>query len=741
MKLFMKQTIIALYAIICTTFLYSCKEEEPPVSFAEAEVSIDIKSTTSNSITFSITAENTESAFYRYFESNNQNSGNEYTEIEADSDITLNGLNEKTEYTIAAYGINGDGQRGKEVTASAVTDENPFVRITEIKATSRSVSFKISTTNAVSYGYCVYPEANPENTEMTIVENGESASFEIDGLVPDTDYIIAAEAYNASGDKSEKITKNFKTEIEPEIEVSDCESDGESATITVICKNAEKYYYALTKKTEAEPSEKEYVSDKASDNPTKIYFYELEENQEYRLWTFAESKNGSRGIVSSYDFNSGNITDKKEFHVSVSEITKFDAKINVEWDGSKYSNVYWVAASTETIPDQDNFNWETAISSWQAQEIMTPGEYMLSSFFLDPGTKVRVGFLFKGHDGQEDSEIWKDIDLKRILFGESECSINIEITKTSYSAITYIPTAENGTTGYFFGYTSNKDEIERYAMDMIRYTPLYTFGEEIIQGSLSKETKYYLIAVPIDNEGKFGNIVTIEASTGKPEINGTGLMTATLSESSYCSLKYKIELGNDASSAVYLVFQDGMFQTDEEKLNNLATSYNKIYSSGDIDISYLQNGEKLKNGQKYEIWFSAIDKYGRLGEIVKSIGETQKITVDGNGKAEITVDEIHFEQPAGFKGKITVKPDNNTEGFYYMITSKDIAESFSDTDIMEMILSGQGSEYIKGTYQIAGWDGNGEYLPSDSYLTVLPIDNSGRISPLIKYFIEESASK
>lgn len=731
--------ISAILLTLFCTFALACKKTEEPAK--PAGIRIEVNKTTTSSVTFTLIPENAVSMAYSFAPSDNTENA-AFTELQGteQQEITISDLEGNKEYTITANATNSDGVTCSNVTEKAVTTESASVKVELLSVTGNSVTFKISTVNAVSFSYAVVKPTEIENAELTEVNEAGPKEITETGLESGTVYSIIAYAYNADGEQSEMVLEPAKTEIMPEITVSNIETDENSATVTFECKNTLNLFYALTEKGAPAPEEKDFSSSTVTDKPFTAYFYELELGSEYTIWTYGTNKTGYKGELTSTDF----IVEKgeeKDYKVSISNITQFDAEVNITWDQTKYPEAYWVVMSPNAIPDPSSFNWKEAIDNYAAQTVWGPGTYNLSSFMIQPGERYRIGVMFKSaEETTSDAYIWKDVDLKKVNIGESDCSIKIEHIMSAHSTITYKVINEKNAEYYYIGYTDSEDKVESSVLDVIKYgTKCYDFNMETSQGYLETEKEYYIIAVPVDAEGKFGNYTVLEASTTAIEITGDATLSCELTSASYCSLEYNVEFISGVTEAPYIVFKEGDYASDDEILKALASSYSKAYASGPINVTFLATGGQLTNNTSYNLWIAPLDKYGRLGQITKLTNSTKKITFDGTGNVAIRIDEFS-NQEVGFKIKATLTPDSNVSGYLYKFTHSSSVDGFTDEAIVEGFYNGWTPEMTTGEIQTTGWDGTGESIYADTYLIILPFDQSGRMCPLIKYFIEDTAS-
>lgn len=86
-------------------------------------------------------------------------------------------------------------------------DTTPTIKVTNVKANSKQVSFTLEPTNAIRYEYSVAKSG--VNAGMNSIENSKSRDFVIEGLEEGANYDIKAIAYGKDNVKSEVVIEPF----------------------------------------------------------------------------------------------------------------------------------------------------------------------------------------------------------------------------------------------------------------------------------------------------------------------------------------------------------------------------------------------------------------------------------------------------------------------------------------------------------------------------------------------------
>lgn len=730
----MKQKLFALMlslSAMAMTVFTSCDKDEPE-QFKPASVEIKIESTSSTGISFTLTPSDAEQAFYKCVKSSEPESGT-YTETNGKeaSTIQIDNLEENTEYTISAYAVNAAGENSETVSETAVTTSLASVKIKVTSVTDSSITFTLTPVNAVNCHYAVTDPAQAETAELTNeTGSGKEGEYTIAGLEAGKRYTIAATATNASGEISARSYASSLTEETPYIEITSIETDGTSAKITIESTGCETMYYCMKNEGES-ASESDFKELKYS----TLYLYELEKDHNYSIYLYGKNRNGYKGKTVTQNFSAIEGEDKG-YKVTISEITSFDASVNISWNEESYKGAYWIVDSPKNLATPEKFDWQESIANYTARPVYSQGISKLSYFTIQPGEMYRMGIIFTDKDGNPDlsTATWKDIQLDEINFGEAACSVEIEKISVAYSTLVY-KIKNSGASAYYLGYKAKAsiEDVTSYAKEIIKGTSKNTFDTEIKLQYLSQSTDYLLLVIPVDENGKYGKISELEFSTEDIVSKGNSQMEVVNSENEYTKLSFEVNFGENTEKVYYVSFSDDSFgfDSDEAIMKKLAYSNNFITESKTVTISY------LTSNTEYNIWFASANKYGEIGSIQKFKTKTKAVEFNGTGTVSVQINEITQDNNR-FKTKFTMTPDQNISKYYYRTGNVFLLDALSDEQFVEQFHNGYTA--MEGTYTDSGKDGSGVYVDKNAYIIILPIDKNGNLCPLVKYFIEETSS-
>lgn len=737
MKSLFKSTIL-FFAILSVSaaVIISCKESLPEPA-EPASVSVKVLKTTMSSIVFGITPKNAVTFSYAFAKSTEvanvefvDTEGSEYIEVE------MQNLEPSTEYVIIANATNIDGVTSENVQERVITTDKASITIEILDSKIKTVQFKIKPVNAVSYKYTVAESSSAETVELVnMVENGEECTYSLDNLNPDTRYAVVAEAVNSSGDISERAYGPFVTDKNPEILLDTIITDVNAGFVRVSTSDVKEMYYAVVKKGET-PAE--YVKVKEIKDTMEFYIYDLDMATDYTFSAYGLNLNGLQGDLLEADFTTGS-NENADYSLMFSNVTSFDLNFVFNWNTDIYGSAYFVVGEPEQL-DPNTYDFEANI--YNMFMINSPDSLNSRDYgqFL-PGKKYRIGVIFNDLEGNmvHEAVIWKEFQLKDMSFGDSDAKVEIVPTIVSYSTIGYKVLNKGNAEAYYYDRWTTKDlpydDITDVAKVILSrpWCKYSEFDVETIYTHQSAETSYTFIAIPVDAEGRYGEIFTIEITTKPITTDGIGDYEVDFAEASYTNFQFDVKIGDNTNEVVYVKFKEGDngYDTEENIIKKLAYSYNNINNDGRLMIDY------LSVDTEYNIWFASMDKNYKLGNIVKFKQRTMKPVFDGTGSVDVSVENF-VKIDWGYKAKIKFSPDANVEKYYYRLLDESTLENMTDEKFVEQFLAGTSYTVYTGEYIAEGWDGEGEYLSNKYYVVVLPIDKSNKLCPLIKYKIEDT---
>lgn len=731
--------IALLFAGIIAALSVSCRQDEAAAPLASLTLTVD--GATAESITFTITPDANTACFHYACVPTSDTASATYTKVtdQAPLTVTEDSLIPDTEYTVMAYAENMDGLAGSKVKAAAVTTSAPQVSITVIESASTTVRFSISALNADSYSYGVLRSSEAAEGELPgLSEDGSEHEFVVDTLAPLTSYAVAAEAVNSAGEVSERTMVAFRTDVLPVVSIGDAVADLTSAVIPLAWSGCDAVYYALVEKGSV-PEVYEAV-DMGTGSETELYFYDLAGETGYTFTAYGVTEKGNYGDTVAVDFVTTDID--SDHKVIVSDVSSYDAKFTVTWDAEKYSGCRWIADLSANIGDPADFNWEEAISSSKVRYAYNGSSVNLSTFSPVSSEKYRAGFIFLDLDGNPvpESSIWREVQLDQITFGDSDCSAEMEVVSVSFSKLRY-KVSGDGADMYYFGVTPTQliENLEDYALTVIKTKPLTSFDEVVERLNLVPETSYTAVVLPVDENGRFGAIESEEFVTETLELNGSGEINITLKESDWVSATFDVQFGENTVKVVQTHSMTPL-GSEEDILDELeymsVVSRKQIYESCDfVQTAYITS---YTDNILYS-YFVAVDEAGRFSDLCQFETRLPNLVFDGTGSVEIRIDKA---VPNGrvFEIDYTITPDDNVAYYYYRPIGYSTQAALSDEALAVQFLTLDYSPVI-GTLSTHSPKNGEASVSTDHYIVVMPVDKSGRLCKPIRYHIEETSAE
>ena len=206
MKMRMLFAAFMLFAMVgCTNDEPTPNPNTPPVEEKEPTVAIEVKSITTDAITFTISATDAQSITYLLTEGNVAADADrvvsEGTKVEA-GEITCSELKADTDYAIAVVAVNIEKQAYAYTGAKTEAIPMPEVTVSlrEGSVTENSLSFFVSSTEADTLKWVCIEDGSRDVTAAQVITNGTVAEANVESevvvenLEPNTSYAIYAAA-------------------------------------------------------------------------------------------------------------------------------------------------------------------------------------------------------------------------------------------------------------------------------------------------------------------------------------------------------------------------------------------------------------------------------------------------------------------------------------------------------------------------------------------------------------------
>lgn len=218
MKKLIRQFLFAA-ALLCVSCFAGCNNDDPKPQYEAPTIAITQVVPTASSVAFTLTP--THAVRYTYAVALKDAAGTP-VEVQGSEAVTrtVDGLEADREYTITAVAYGQDGMQSEAATYDFVTNAHAQIVISEVTTTYKGASFTLTPTNATGCAYRCVSVPDPYRTtrsdqEWIHVTGGEPTDVELTGLTASTVYRIEAYASNAEGN-GPIVEREFITEPMPE---------------------------------------------------------------------------------------------------------------------------------------------------------------------------------------------------------------------------------------------------------------------------------------------------------------------------------------------------------------------------------------------------------------------------------------------------------------------------------------------------------------------------------------------
>lgn len=493
--------------------------------------------------------------------------------------------------------------------------------------TSTTVSFTINYENAKTLAYACIEEANVENVELTEVELEEakgSMPVSLDNLTAETAYVVVAEATNADGVKSDRVTEKFTTAAAPApdaptVVIGNITADITAATVAVTISNADAFYYAVVAKGE-EPTE--YKNDVEA-TATQVVLSELTAATDYTFYAYA-AQGETEGEVVSKDFTTlaeeGIVLDGEgDIEVTFSSATANALEFDVQLVdlGTTTKRAYYIFSEagkyTEETATEELVNGENASMITSSGLVVVGGD-------LTPETSYDVWFIACDMNNKySDLVKMTESTIAEEPAGEPVAELG-EVTDKSIE-INFLVESNYGMKVMVFPKGTFADEdaaLEEFANGW-KYVRLVEDPSPYVANALAPATTYEVWVAEMTGAEAYGPITKLETTTAEEAV---GAAVAEVGEvtSNSITLNY---LSTDNKGMKIMVFTEGTFTDDAAAVKEFATGWKYAWTddSGATSIVITEWGmnkmKPIEAETTYQIWVAELVDAENYGPITK----------------------------------------------------------------------------------------------------------------------------
>lgn len=599
----------------------------------------------------------------------------------------------------------------------------PSVSISDVKATFESVSFKINLEKAVSYSYSVAPKN--ETPEMTVVESGESAVVEVDGLLPETYYEIRVKAVSKDDIESDIVVQEFLTNSKATVKIAKIECTHNTASVTFESVNSDGIKYIFYKKDER-PSSPEWIEVENMDAPA-AELADLAPETTYAVEAVSYNEE-SESDPDIKEFTTLEEPDPLEVEMyATASCVYVDFKLNKNRAASYIYTVPNVAEymGFSTVED---FLADVDANSWKYEPQTESSVQVFTG--MDSGSEILLFVLARDAEGKTiESTVQKfTVNTKEFnIIGESAVGapvlnngkagdryFNIDITLSSEQIMYGAKAVLKSLIG---------ESLDEYISQNLSSIDLYPAPESgsvtAEMNNLLPDTSYVFISFGVDKEGLFSDKVTSEFKTSPMEYDKDVTVSLEVVKRTFDSVTFDVVTAGDVKEIVYFnIDKNMMFGSDEEYFMMLLDPFAQ-------KVVYDENGQFnvpwLMYGTKYVIYLMPVTSDGKYGTPLKYEYSTAEYSDMKGGAATLEIKDVNITGESS--GVFTVVPGSECVSMIY---------SVMDVETYDM------NKYALGNYVCMNAGGNvipvsGEmqmdvYLWADFYIVAIAMDKDGKCS-------------
>lgn len=757
--------------LLClTAFLFAGCSDDSSVeqSAPEASVAIAELEAGENSVTFRLIP--TDAASLTYKISTVQGEGGDLIRLDngEEQTVTVEHLTADTDYVLTAVAYNRDAKASKPAveqfrTLPRTLPDHPYVAIRDVKPTYNSVTFTLKASNAFRFGYKI--TTSPDETgEMTFYRNTDEQTVEVKGLSASTEYIITALAYDEEGNAYDPETRRFKTEAFPEgpasIEISEIKVTHSSITFTLTPDRALRYAY----KVDTADGEAEMTVVEGSEAGTYIVG-NLKAESAYVLTAVAYNGKEEPCEPATHSFT----TPVYEPFMKLEAVaTAHGIYVKTEIDSQQHP-LYFLQifdpAQTYTSADfSEQFQVDSreqfihylevgalgsdlrtaSVSEWNKTLLASSSPEVL----LYAVPVARQGADIVCNDYGEILEMTLTFPARDEL-GAGTAAVALAEPVIDGNGMEAALSLQNDPVAYMVGLATMADirqvgtpeEYVQRMLDANEYDYLIrsteNFSDTWETSSLSAGTDYCLFSFAYGSDGKLGALQSRQFSTeDNISYNQDYTVDAALKSVAFTSATFSIKR-NGFTKGKYAFVTRAVFDSAYEgNLNRfvqqeLIGGYPlSLYSDNDI------KGSRLEYDTEYLLVVLPVvsDEYG-----VPATVEFRTLGYEPTGQTRVavTVDSIEDFYGASNYAKVTVTPDADCAGYYYLLLSKTACDAADN--LGETVCKNTNLNYRSAT-EAATFDT--AYYYEDSYLILIPTDSEGRMSePVVSELLPSTVGR
>ena len=729
MKKILRTLWLGAVALCAAGSVASCSDDDPVPTPYEPKITISDVTATGSSVQFTLTP--TDAVRYTYAVAPKGETADPVS-VESDKATTqkVEDLEADITYTITAVAFAADGTRSQAATHDFTTNPKATVVVGEqIEVTFFSARLILTPTNATSVSYTHYPaQARPDAPKWVEVSGNGPIEVTLDELESETEYVLEAYASNGDGDGDPVKSPVFRTDAAPSVEIGEVTATATTAACTLTPSHASGMKYTCYPAGQR-PSEPEWT-DLAQDAAVDVTISKLTPATSYVIEALAYTAAGEGEAVVSEPFATAELPALSVRTAATSSAIWVRFEIN-----PAKTPAYYFSSPVDPADEWANFTTAEGFladikeNGW-AYELKTDNYEIVAP--AGAATTFKVFAVCADADGNADAASVQEVTVVTPaldLTGSGKATVEIANVAPQAISIDADLRFSDDCVMYAAGAVMKEDVDRVGGLTLYVNMNLASFHVQSAAqlenpysfAGLKPQTDYFLFAIAIDNDGKFGAIVSEQTRTEAVSYDSNVTVNFSIYQADYTSMLLNADVQHAATV----------------RYRNMARSEFDQWYNGDADAIFTELFDPMadvlffdEDGRCRMDWLTYNTNYILFALPVKEDGSfgtpTQfsykTLKFEATGTAEVTFGDT-TQTPDG-SYLVTITPGAGCAKFIYMPIGQEVYE-LNSRKLGEYVMSSGYYDTVdpaeETTVEVYLW---GE----DTYLTVIACDAEGNWS-------------
>lgn len=601
----------------------------------------------------------------------------------------------------------------------------PSISISDVKATSTTITFTVKPVDAVKYSYSVLPKG--VQGSMTTVEDGNENTITVENLTPDTEYTISAVATSVDNFESDLVTVNCITNAKATVSISEITPTDNSVSVKFTPTNATGFRYAVTPEGE-DPTEWTTVE---GNSETTAEIKDLTPETAYTIHACAYNEEGDGEIITE-----GFTTLEAPKALNVELVaTSYAVYMSFEFNpelADRYVFTYPTTKDSFEFTGIDGFLEHVVSNAWAYTDYTE--SYREVSLGFPSSTELFVYAVCKDKEGAVLPETALEISVTtKALSQLSGSTAKAELKSVETQSMTadfeislseeclmyhagMIPAENIGDTPVNMYVNEN---LSSFQMLPVEETDFKTTVSNILPNK-----DYVAILFAADKNGDITALASEKVSTTEIEYDENSTAEINVLSSTFTSTTFSL-VKNNCKDVRFLQVEKTIADasSDDDFYAQLYSPFSQVIMPGESGNFTI---EWLNYNTEYILYTIPVKEDGSLGKPGKLAFSTGKYVQEGTSTATIEVLNIDRTDPSVAVAKVKVTPDASAGSFIYSAVSAEVYD-LNKNRIADYVCSTSFTVVdpaVESEINVDMWF-------EDYYFIVIPIDKDGKYSAAV----------